>query len=254
MGKLIRDNVALTVFGVIIIAITIAFVSHALGGPGLNYYEYGMLLGGLLVLGIMSFLLRENSFYRLLEHAVVGMALGIGAYRMWDSNLRPSWWWKTWDGITGAERWYWLYLLVPVVSLLWYFMYSKKYLWLNRVILGLFMGVAAGYIVQRELAKQIGQLRAMGRPLYSADLFGFEVFTNIVMWLLVLIVMYYFFFTFKREGPVQDTLSRWGRLAMMIGFGALFGNTVQGRLAWLIDRFVFMVQDVFRGVILQWFA
>jgi len=140
------------------------------------------------------------------------------------------------------------------VGILWYFMYSKKYLWLNRVILGLFMGVAAGYVVQKELFKQIGQLKAMGAPLYSSDLYGFEIFTNIIMWILVLIVMYYFFFTFKREGRVQNSLSRWGRIAMMIGFGALFGNTVQGRLAWLIDRFLFLVQDVFRGVIQPWFS
>ncbi len=252
--KLIRENMALTVFGLIIMGLTIAFISHAIGGPGLSYYEYGMLLGALLVLGIMSFLLKENSYYRLLEHAVVGMALGIGLFRIAYENLRTVWWHRTWDGITGAERWYWLYLLLPLVGVLWYMMYSKKYLWLNRVILGLFMGVAAGYIVQRELAKQIGQLKAMGTPLYSKDLYPFEIFTNILMWLLVLIVMYYFFFTFKRKGRAQNALSTWGRIAMMIGFGALFGNTVQGRLAWLIDRFVFLVQDVFQGVIQPWFV
>ena len=109
-------------------------------------------------------------------------------------------------------------------------------------------------IIVRELVKQIGQLRAMGAPLYSRDLFGFEIFTNIIMWLLVLLVMYYFFFTFKRQGRVQSSLSKWGRIAMMIGFGALFGNTVQGRLAWLIDRFLFLVQDVFQGVIQPWFT
>ena len=254
MGKLIRENIALTIFGGILVVMTILFISHALGGFGLTYYEYGMLSGALFVLGIMSFLLKENSFYRLLEHAVIGMALGIGLYLMWYDNIRKVWWQTTYDGIIGANRFYWLYIFIPFFSILWYLMFSRKYLWLNRVILGLFMGVAAGYVVQRELFKQIGQLKAMGVPLYSSSLYGFEIFTNIVMWLLVLIVMYYFFFTFKREGRVQDSLSRWGRIAMMVGFGALFGNTVQGRLSWLIDRFLFLVQDVFRGVIQPWFS
>ena len=254
MGKLIKENIALAVFGSLIVIMTLLFIIHAITGWGLSYYEYGMLLGALLVLGIMSFLLKENSFYRLLEHVVVGTALGIGFYMMIYNNLRPNWWYMMVEGFQGVNRWYWLYIFLVPISALWYFMYSKKYLWLNRIILGLFMGVAAGYIVQRELVKQIGQLRAMGAPLYSDSLFGFQIFTNIVMWVLVLLVMYYFFFTFRREGKVQNTLSKWGRLAMMIGFGALFGNTVQGRLAWLIDRFVFLVQDVFKGVILQWFA
>ncbi len=254
MRKLIRENIALTVFGSLIIVLTVLFIMHAVTGRGLSYYEYGMLIGALLVLGIMSFLLKENSFYRLLEHGVVGMALGIGLFMMVYNNLRPNWWWNLVDGFRGVNRWYWLYIFLPFIASLWYFMYSKKYLWLNRIILGLFMGVAAGYIVQRELVKQIGQLRAMGAPLYSRDLFGFEIFTNIIMWLLVLLVMYYFFFTFKREGRVQNSLSKWGRIAMMIGFGALFGNTVQGRLAWLIDRFLFLVQDVFQGVIQPWFT
>ena len=254
MGKLIKENIALTIFGSLIVVITVLFIIHALGGPGLTYYEYGMLLGALLVLGIMSFLLKENSFYRLLEHAVIGVAFGVILFQIWYDNLMPVWWWKTYEGIIGVNRWYWLYLFLPLVGTLWYFMFSRKYLWLNRIILGLFMGVAAGYIVQRELVKQIGQLKAMGASLYAKDLYGFEIFTNIIMWLLVLIVMYYFFFTFERKGRVQDSLSRWGRIAMMIGFGALFGNTVQGRLAWLIDRFLFLVQDVFRGVIQPWFT
>ena len=90
MWKLVRENIALTVFGGLIVLMTILFISHALGGFGLSYYEYGMLLGALFVLGIMSFLLKENSFYRLLEHAVIGMALGIGMFQMWYDNIRKS--------------------------------------------------------------------------------------------------------------------------------------------------------------------
>jgi len=243
-----KENIAL--FVVLLLFIIFILIPYLLGR--LTYYQFGQLVGAFMVFGIMSFLLKENSFYRFLEHFMIGIASAIWLYRRWFDSLRPKWWEPVWDGLHGGTPldlvWI-IWLLLPVFALLWYFTYSRKLLWLNRIIIGFFMGVAAGYTIKKEFGKQIGQLKAMAAPLFSRDLYGFEIFTNIFMWVTVLIVMYYFFFTFRRKGKFQDRLSKLGRIFMMIGFGALFGNTIAGRLSWLIDRFIFLVDNVLKDVI-----
>ena len=53
----------------------------------------------------------------------------------------------------------------------------------------------------------------------------------------------YFIFVFRPTSRVgRGTLSA-GRLALMIGFGVGFGNTVNTRLSWLADRVAFLAQD-----------
>ena len=222
----------------------------------IDYYGFGTLFAAFLVLGMMSFLLKENTFYRFIEHMMIGVAGGMGLYRWWYLTIRPRYWNVLLENCRGehpVDPMFFLLFLVPVFGVLWYFMFSKKHLWLSRLIIGFFMGLATGYTVQQELGKQIGQLKAMAAPLWGGDYFPWESINFIIMFVLVVLCMYYFFFTFKREGILQDKLAQGGRIAMMIGFGALFGNTVQGRLSWLIDRFMFLVDEVYRDVILTQF-
>jgi hypothetical protein len=247
-----RKYTALLVVGAIFVVFILVPYVFKWPNGGLDYYGFGTLVAALLVLGIMSFLLRENSFYRLLEHIMIGVAGGIGIYRWWYDQMRTRWWHvvrENWRGEHPVDAGFFLVFLAPLLGVLWYFTFSKRHVWLSRLMIGFFMGVAAGYTVRQELGKQIGQLQAMAAPLFGGDYFAWESITVVIMFLLVIVCMYYFLFTFKRQGPLQDRLAQGGRIAMMIGFGALFGNTVQGRLSWLIDRFIFLVDEVYYDVI-----
>jgi hypothetical protein len=245
---LIRKYPALIVAGIIFLfGVLIPYLFGVL-----DYYGFGTLVAALLVLGIMSFLLRENSFYRLLEHIMIGVAGGITLFRWWYDQVRTRWWDVMLENFRGehpVDPSFFLVFLLPLFGILWYYTFSKKNVWLSRLMIGFFMGVAAGYTVRQELSKQIGQLQAMAAPLLGGDYFPWETISIVIMFVLVILCMYYFFFTFKREGIIQDRVAQFGRVAMMIGFGALFGNTVQGRLSWLIDRFIFLVDEVFMDVI-----
>jgi len=247
-----RKYTALLIVGAIfIVFVLVPYITKWPNG-GLDYYGFGTLFAALMVLGIMSFLLKENSFYRLLEHIMIGVAGGIGLFRWWHDQIRTRWWQVVVENLRGEhpiDPGYFLIFLMPVFGILWYYTFSKKNVWLSRIIIGFFMGVAAGYTVRQELGKQIGQLHAMAAPLFGGDYFAWETISTIIMFLLVIVCMYYFFFTLKRKGRLQDGLAQSGRIAMMIGFGALFGNTVQGRLSWLIDRFIFLVDEVYVDVI-----
>jgi hypothetical protein len=249
---LLRRYTALIVAGAIFLVFVLMPYLAKWPNGGLDYYGFGTLVAAMMVLGIMSFLLKENSFYRLLEHIMIGVAGGMGLFRWWYDQMRTRWWDVLWENVRGehpVDANFFLAFLLPVFGILWYFTFSRKNVWLSRIIIGFFMGVAAGYTVREELGKQIGQLQAMAAPLFGGGHFPWETVTIVIMFVLVILCMYYFFFTFKREGPLQNRLAQGGRIAMMIGFGALFGNTVQGRLSWLIDRFIFLVDEVWVDVI-----
>lgn len=245
---MLRKYPALIVAGIIfVVGVLLPYLAGVL-----DYYGFGTLVAALLVLGIMSFLLRENSYYRLLEHMAIGVIGGIVLYRWWYDQMRTRWGHVVLENIRGehpVDASFFLVFLLPFLGLLWYFTFSKRHVWISRLMIGFFMGVAAGYTVRQELGKQMGQLQAMAAPLFGGDYFPWESITIVIMFLLVIVCMYYFLFTFKRQGIVQDHIATAGRVAMMIGFGALFGNTVQGRLSWLIDRFIFLVDEVFMDVI-----
>jgi hypothetical protein len=59
---------------------------------------------------------------------------------------------------------------------------------------------------------------------------------------LVLSLLYFVFFLRPRTPLGRGTISA-GRLVMMVGFGAMFGNTVNTRLSWLAPRIGFLIQE-----------
>lgn len=64
---------------------------------------------------------------------------------------------------------------------------------------------------------------------------------NWVFILALLSVMTYFFFSFKRmTGKGVSQFSMIGRWTLMIGFGAIFGNTIMTRMSFLLDRLMFL--------------
>jgi len=58
--------------------------------------------------------------------------------------------------------------------------------------------------------------------------------------------MFYFFFTFRRKpGGVVQKISTTGRWMMMGCFGAFFGTTIMARMALLVERLRFFIDDWF---------
>ena len=63
----------------------------------------------------------------------------------------------------------------------------------------------------------------------------FVTFSRVVMLLGLLAAMAHFIFTYRRT-RVLRAVSRYGIITLMITFGAMFGFTVLGRIALLIER------------------
>jgi hypothetical protein len=209
----------------------------------------GVGIAAICTLLIYSFLYRENPFYRLLEHILIGLSVGYSTGVVWTELLKPNWF----DKLVGAEgripNLLWLLVLVPGV--LWYFQLSRKNVWLSRILIMFFMGTGAGLgfrgVFQNLLAER-GQITQSFKSIltYSGGSVSFTWFNfdNLLFIVIMLCVLSYFFFSFRHEkNPVLRGSSRLGRYFLMICFGTIFGTTVQGRMSLFIDRLTFLFHD-----------
>ncbi len=88
----------------------------------------------------------------------------------------------------------------------------------------------------------IGFIGIYGNTLWSGNLTPWEVFSAVLIVVGVFCTLTYFFFSVEHSGAIQWT-SKIGIAFLMIGFGAAFGNTVMGRLALMIHRVGFLIND-----------
>lgn len=188
-------------------------------------------------LGIYSFLYRENRFYRFFEHVFMGVAGGWGIVITWTEVLKPKWWDPMASGFramgTGqGDPWGALWILALPLGSMWYFIYSRRYAWISRIIFGFFMGAAAGMSFRGFIGGQMPQLLSSFKPLNSLN--------NVVFAVTLVCVMLYFFFSFEQKNPVVRNGALVGRWLLMIAFGAMFGNTVMARMSLFIERFQFL--------------
>jgi hypothetical protein len=191
-------------------------------------------LGAICTLAIYSVLYRENPVFRFFEHLFIGAATGYGLYVTWAEWLYPSWY----VPMIEQHRWYWIFALVGGST--FYFMYSKRYVWISRLAIGTFFGLGAGAAFKGIAAQYVPQIVSSFKPL--VDRSNGHLFANhlIVFVTLVAVMSYFFFIIEHRHRPVAAS-AKAGRWLLMIAFGAIFGNTVMGRMSLFIDRLNFLL-------------
>ena len=109
------------------------------------------------------------------------------------------------------------------------------------------LGYSAGLSVKGFFAEMIPQVVSSFKPLVVFAKDGtvdfLSSFNNQVFVVTLLMVLYYFFFTFSFESKKANegrTVARW---LLMICFGAFFGSTVMARMALLVERLNFLLDD-----------
>lgn len=190
--------------------------------------DIGVWVGAIAALAIYSVLVKDNPFYRLVEHIFVGASAGI-AIVTGIQTFKSTAWAPLVDGQA-------LLIIPMLLGVLLYARYVPQVSYLNRIPLSLMMGTGAGVAMRGAVESQIvGQLSATMIKLNSIDAWVIFVGT--------LLSLSYFFLTYKL-GKVSGLAPKFGRYFMMAAFGAAFGNTVMGRVSAAIGRFQF--------IFLQW--
>ncbi|MDI6827145.1 MAG: hypothetical protein QME62_01530 [Armatimonadota bacterium] len=193
-------------------------------------------IGALGTLAIYSILYKENPIYRIAEHVFIGAAAGYGIFITWVEILKPAWW----DQITQG-KWYWIFALIA--GAMFYFIYSRRYVWISRIIFGVLLGLVAGGAFKAFVGVNIDRISASFKPIYGQGLTLTQIANNLLFIIVLLAVMAYFFFSFEHKSAIRRAPAQLGRWCLMFAFGAMFGFTVMARMSLLIGRIYFLLHN-----------
>ncbi len=209
--------------------------------------------GAFLTISILSFLYKDNAFYKFAEHLFVGVSAAywmvIGIWGTLFPNLiakiHPGAVRFVLPSLADREPEYW-YIIPAVFGLLMLMRLSSKLGWMSRWPLAFIVGTTAGLNLIRYLRSDfIGQVQNTMIPLiaFKDGSFSFlDSFSNIVIFVGVFCGLIYFFFSKEHKGGF-GVASRIGVWILMITFGAGFGYTVMARISLLVGRMQFLLGD-----------
>lgn len=183
-----------------------------------------MIIGVLCTIAYFLFSVEQRSTFKGL--AIVGMAIGVIGFGLIIADNILN------DGLNLTE-------IVGAVLMIVGVLCSASYLLLSAEQRGPFkllsIVIGIGLFI-------IGFAVIYGNTILSGALTPWEVFGAVLMVIGVICTLTYFFFSVEHTGPIKWT-SKVGIAFLMIGFGAAFGNTVMGRLALMIHRVGFLIND-----------
>jgi hypothetical protein len=217
-------------------------------------------IAAICTLGIYSFLYRENRFYRFIEHIMLGLGVGFAVMVTWTDVLEPTWWRPMFTGFynlfTGdiREAGPALYITASILGIFYYFQYSRKYFWLARITIGIMIGTGAGAAFKGGFLLLMPQIQSSFLPVIvrkdggglfdrGSQILWWTSLSNLVFVATLVCVLTYFLFSFEHRWRGIRGSVKFGRLMLMVSFGAFFGNTVMTRLAVFLQRLEFLMFD-----------
>ena len=194
----------------------------------------GVWVGVFITLMVLSFLYKENPFFRLIEYVFIGLASGYGfaaALRLFvNQALNPIF-------IEGD-----LTFVVPVLlGALFYAQFTKKYSALYRLPLSLSIGYGLGVTIWSVFGTFfVRQVTATMIPIYTGD--ALTTIDNVVLVVGTILSLSYFILHREQKG-VWGGFTKIGKYFVLVTLGAVFGSTVLGRMAIIIQRIQFLTGD-----------
>ena len=186
----------------------------------------------LVTLAMLSFVfVRDNPAYRFCQAAYLGLATGNALVVGYQNATKL--------GFKPLAQGQWSLLVPIIVGLLMYTRFFPKVAWLNRYGMALIVSSGAALGLRAAIQAQfLDQIAAMFAPLNSIN--------NVILTVGALSVIVYFFFLKRNADLFSGSLKfipAFGRLTMMVAFGATFGTTVMGRVSLLINRVQFLMAN-----------
>lgn len=198
--------------------------------------KVGVLLSGVLILVVYSYLFKDNRAYSYAEHIYVGFvaaqALILGWQNIRDGAVRP------------LAKGQWVVLVPVVLGVLLYARFFKRFGYLTRLPVAFMMGVSAGVSITGAIVAQfIAQIRATMLPFSNVN--------NVIIVLGTASTLAFFLFiplgkhlgngdSAGRFSPM-GIMSSMGRATMMAAFGSSYGFIVMSRLSYLVARLQFLL-------------
>ena len=206
----------------------------------------GIWVAAFLTLSIYSVLYRDNPFYRFAEHLFVGVSVGYAIVLSIYQGFLPFAW-KPFAAAVSGDSLSGFIKLIPIgIGLLFFARLSSRHTWLIRypiaILIGFGSGIAIPNVLRANIFEQTRGTIAPFAEIAAGTLSSWGIFEAVLMVVGVICTLTYFFFSAEHRGPVK-WISKVGIAFLMIGFGSAFGNTVMGRVALLIQRVDFLIND-----------
>ncbi len=120
----------------------------------------GAWIGIFLTFCILSFLYKDNPFYKLAEHLFVGVSIGYVVTQQYYNVVRPKLVMALWDGEWTSQWKPWLALIpLALFACMIVKALSKRFAWVGRYplafVVALFAGIQINAVAQAELGAQI---------------------------------------------------------------------------------------------------
>lgn len=205
-----------------------------------------------LTMATFSFLYKDNPFYKIAEHLVVGVSAGYFVIILWHNGLVPNLFQRLADGdwyyfwLNSSSPWY---LIPALLGIMMWTRFSKNWSWLSRWPMALYIGISAGVAIPVEMSARVNkQLYASMSKISWDNFWGVGSFdlldtvsglAQVLIFISAISALIYFFFSKEHKGWFGG-IATFGIWILMIGFGASFGFTVMHRLSLFINR----MQDI----------
>jgi len=193
----------------------------------------GLWTGWVLMLTIYSYpLYKENPVYRFSEYMYIAVMLAVNVMTNFNTLMRIC--------ITPLMQGDILMVIPLVVGLMIYAMLIPDYRWVSRYPIALLVGAGFGLGMRGTIGPNIQD--AIVSTITAPSGGGIMEWINFLYIAVGLICsLMYFLLTYEHTGVLQAP-TRIGRLFIMIGLGAYFGNTVLFRFTMLTGRAQFFLQ------------
>jgi hypothetical protein len=209
---------------------------------------FGIWVAAFLTLGIISFLYRDNPWYKVCEAIFVGISAGYWFVTLFFDNILGLFW----EGVTRANPDYTLYI-GAILGFMMLLRLAPKIGWISRWPLAFVVGATAGlYIINYFSSNVMLQVASTLMPLFSTrfnqPIFSastYDIIGNLVIAGGTFTGLVYFFFSREHKGAFGGA-AKIGIWTIMITFGASFGYTVMSRMSLLIGRMEFIFGDWLR--------
>ena len=194
----------------------------------------GVWVGAFVTLMVLSFLYKENSFFRITEYVFTGLASGYAfaaSLRLFvNQALTPI--------FLGGN----LTFIVPVIlGALFYAQFTKKYSSLYRLPLSLSLGYGLGVTIWSVFAEFfVKQITATMVPIITGN--ALVTLDNVVLVVGTSLSLSYFLLHREQKGT-WGGITKIGKYFILASLGAVFGSNVLGRMAIIIQRIQFLVGD-----------
>jgi hypothetical protein len=202
----------------------------------MEFVGVGTWLAAFLTLAALSFLYKDNPFFRFAESLFAGVSLGYYVGIVLNQTLEPNLFTPMREDFLNN----WDLLVPGLMGFMLYVRSVPRIGWISRYSLAIYVAYYIGVEFTRKIHGEV--LPQIARTMQPLAAFDGPTLVSLVFIVGVYSVLIYFFFS-KEQNAVTRPLARLGVWFLMISFGAAFGFTVMGRIALLIGRLNFLILD-----------